>query len=73
MNTRNENTVYLLSHANPGKLQDDEKILGVFSSAEKANQAIAGYLLLPGFREQQDGFHVDAYVVDQQEWSEGFG
>jgi hypothetical protein len=65
--------VFVLSHLCPGPEADDEKLLGVFSTREEADQAIAEAVLLPGFSESPDGFHIDEYVVDERCWTEGFG
>jgi hypothetical protein len=51
---------------------EDVKILGVYSSREKADAAVARLGRLPGFSEAPDGFHVDEYRVDQDYWVEGY-
>ena len=65
--------VYLLWHTR--ELEDgesDEKLLGVYSTEEKATSRIASARKLPGFREAPAGFEVAPYVVDRDEWVEGF-
>jgi hypothetical protein len=65
--------VYLLWHTH--ELEDgesDEKLLGVYSTEEKATRRIAAARKLPGFRDTSAGFEVARYVVDRDEWPEGF-
>jgi hypothetical protein len=51
---------------------EDVKFIGVYSSREKAQQAVARLSRLPGFADAPDGFHVDEYRVDQDHWVEGY-
>ena len=53
---------------------DEEKIIGVFSSLEKANETIEKYKNLEGFRDcPLTCFGIDEYEVDETlNWSEGF-
>jgi hypothetical protein len=65
--------VYLLWHTH--ELEDgetNEKLLGVYSTEAKAMGRIASAMKLPGFREAPAGFEVAPYVVDRDEWAEGF-
>lgn len=65
--------VYVLQHSYV--LQngcDETKMLGVFSSEEKAQAAIEMYRTLPGFCEHPENFHLDKYLVDERCWTEGF-
>jgi hypothetical protein len=65
--------VYLLWHTH--ELEDgesNEKLLGVYSTEEKATRRIASARMLPGFREAPAGFEVARYVVDRDQWAEGF-
>lgn len=65
--------VYLLWHIHALEDGDpDEKLLGVYSTEDKANRRIASSMNLPGFRSSPDGFEVARYVVDRDEWAEGF-
>jgi len=66
-------TVYLVQHVH--QLDDgseDVKLIGVYSSLATANAAVARLKLQPGFTENQAGFHIDPYEVDQDNWREGF-
>jgi hypothetical protein len=51
---------------------DDLKILGVYSTEQKAQDRIARARKLPGFRDEPDCFLVDAYTLDRDHWTEGF-
>jgi hypothetical protein len=51
---------------------EDVKFIGVYSSREKAQQAVARIGRLPGFAGAPDGFHIDEYRVDQDHWVEGY-
>ncbi len=52
--------------------EEDVKLVGVYSSREKASAAVARTSRLPGFSEAPDGFHVDEYPLDQDQWAEGY-
>ena len=65
--------VFLVHHTKP--LPDDEedvKLLGVFSSEEKAQHTVDFARSLPGFSETPDCFSIDKYQVDRRAWTEGF-
>ena len=66
-------SVFVLQHV---RLRDggveDVKFIGVYSSREKADAAVARLSRLPGFSDATDGFHVDEYRVDQDQWAEGY-
>ncbi|UPG72593.1 hypothetical protein MVG78_19325 [Roseomonas gilardii subsp. gilardii] len=48
------------------------KLIGIYSSEEKARQAIGRMRQLPGFRDWPGGFRITEVVVDQELWPEGF-
>ncbi len=65
--------VYLLWHIHT--LEDgefDEKLLGVYSTEERANGRIPLAMKVPGFSVFPGGFEVARYVLDRDEWAEGF-
>ena len=67
-------TVYLLWHVRgDDAFAEDAKLIGVYSSADKAEAARRRAAERPGFSDQPDGFHVDPYRVDQDHWTSGFG
>ena len=65
--------VYLLWHMHETPAgEEDNKLIGVYSSPEAAEQARQRKIAFPGFRQLPDGFVVDPYTVDEDAWSEGF-
>lgn len=65
--------VFVLQHVH--RFADDDesvKFIGVYSSEEAARAAVGRLALQPGFRETADGFHIDRYTLDEDEWTEGF-
>jgi hypothetical protein len=66
-------SVFVLQHVHArGDGVEDVKFIGVYSSREKADAALARLGRLPGFSDAPDGFHVDEYRVDQDYWVEGY-
>lgn len=51
---------------------DEVKLLGVYSSREKAEGRMISARLLPGFADEPECFIVDEYTVDTDKWVEGF-
>lgn len=65
--------VYVLQHvheADDGA--EDVKLIGVYSSRENAQAALARLSQAPGFSEAPDGFHIDEYQLDTDQWVEGY-
>lgn len=49
------------------------KLIGVFSTRERAEAAVDARRGKPGFAEHPDGFEISAYVVDRDAaWLDGF-
>jgi hypothetical protein len=65
--------VFLLTHTHvlPGE-QEDVKLIGVFSSRERAQGAVLRARMRPGFANAPEGFHVQRYEIDKEHWAEGF-
>jgi hypothetical protein len=65
--------VFLLWHENelPGE-KEEFKLVGVYSSKEAADAARQRAAQLPGFREAPDGFTIESYKLDQDQWQEGY-
>jgi hypothetical protein len=76
--------VFLLqhSHALPSG-QDDVKIIGIYSTRIKAEQAVARLAKVPGFQDYpqlldpsvdplSDGFFIDEFLLDTDRWREGY-
>ncbi|HUE74216.1 MAG TPA: hypothetical protein VMP01_25270 [Pirellulaceae bacterium] len=65
--------VFLLWHTHEmPNGEEDSKLIGVYSSEEMAHEAKKRSLRQPGFRDLPDGFLVDSYEVDRDNWTEGF-
>ena len=65
--------VYLLQHVHVLEGGDEDvKLIGVYSSRENADAAITRLSHAPGFCDAMDGFHVDEYQLDKDQWVEGY-
>ncbi|AKT43472.1 DUF7336 domain-containing protein [Chondromyces crocatus] len=65
--------VYILTHeyeASEGV--DETKMIGVYSSKEKAEMAITRLITQPGFRDYKDCFNISKTTLDEDHWTEGF-
>ena len=51
---------------------EDVKFIGVYSTRENADAAVARLSRQPGFLDVPDGFSLDEYRVDQDQWVEGY-
>lgn len=58
-------------HAMPDG-HEDTKLNGVYSTDQKAEQAIERLRAQPGFRDSPDSFEMSDYEVDKDYWAEGF-
>ena len=67
-----ELAVYLLWHTYDLDEEEEVKLLGVYSTEVKARARIERARLLPGFANHLENFHIDAYVLDEDQWTEGF-
>ncbi|MNK75980.1 hypothetical protein D3C87_955350 [compost metagenome] len=67
------NYVYLLQHSYEIGEFEETKIIGIYSSKEKAKNIINIYKKLPGFNNYpKDCFHISKYQIDKDNWEEGF-
>ena len=65
--------VYLLWHMQPlANGETDDKLLGVYSSRERALARVQLAKSLPGFIDQPDAFLIDEYSLDIDQWTLGF-
>ena len=65
--------VFVLQHVHT--LDDgteDVKLVGVYSSRENAQAAASRLAQAPGFSEAPDGFDIDEYQLDKDQWVEGY-
>ena len=72
-----QNMVFVLEHAlykddNKDNDIEDFKLIGVFATEQQAQTAINQLKSQPGFKEYPNGFHIDAYPLNQINWSSGF-
>ncbi len=51
---------------------DDVKVLGCYSTEDRAAARIARARRVPGFAEEPDCFIVSRYEIDRDEWLAGF-
>lgn len=73
MNQRPNASVFLLWHVREGPDgEENAKLIGVYSTAELAEEARQRTVTLPGFRDHPDGFIVDRYGLDRDHWKDGF-
>jgi hypothetical protein len=65
--------VYLVHHTHViSRNNEDVKLIGVFSSEEKAQEIVKKYENISGFKESKKGFNIDKYQIDAECWTEGF-
>jgi len=74
MGIENQREVYVLHHVHEFEANNEEdvKLLGIFSSEEKAMKMVKKYKKMPGFKDHPEGFSVDKYIINKAEWTEGF-
>lgn len=68
-------TVFLVQHSyevGEDGMYDETKLIGVYSSLEKAESVVDRYKKLPGFRDCLDAFYISEYEIDKDNWTEGF-
>lgn len=64
--------IYLLQHVHVLDSTEDVKVIGVYSSRGSAEAAKARLSQAPGFCDAADGFHIDEYELDKDQWVEGY-
>jgi hypothetical protein len=52
--------------------EEDVKLIGVYSSSEGAERAVARLRLQAGFCDTPEGFSIDRYTLDEDHWTEGY-
>jgi len=52
--------------------EEDVKFIGVYSSRETAQAAVERLKLKPGFCDAPDGFSIDPYTLDDDNWTSGY-
>lgn len=51
---------------------EDYRLIGVYSSRSKAEAAVERAKQFPGIRKHPEGFIIDEYELDQDNWTSGF-
>lgn len=65
--------VYVVQHVNlPNEDEEDVKMIGVYSTEQLGQEAVARLRLQPGFCNVSDGFDVSRYELNKDHWTEGF-
>lgn len=64
--------VFVVQHAYERDGAEEVKLIGVYSSKERAESAVERMRKLPGFCDHPDDFHVNAHVLDNDNWTSGF-
>jgi hypothetical protein len=65
--------VFLLWHSHDlGNGETDDKLIGVCSSEAEAAAARIRKLQYDGFRDAPDGFLIEKYELNRDQWSEGY-
>lgn len=65
-------SVFLLQHSYEVNEIEETKIIGIYSTKEKAEKIIDKYKELVGFKDHPNCFFIDEYKVDNNYWEEGF-
>jgi len=77
-------SVFLLQHLHMINIdEEDVKIIGIYKTYERAIEAIERIKIQPGFSDHPklidasvdddvDGFYIDEYFLDEDNWAEGF-
>lgn len=67
-------TVYVLRHVYEYEPDEDEvKLIGPYSSEQRAQEAIDRLRDKPGFRDYPNGFEIASVELDKEmQWDEGF-
>jgi len=63
--------VLLVWHYNPDN-DDDAKLIGVYSTQEKAKEAVLSLKDKPGFKDNPEQFEICPYRLNLTAWEEGF-
>ena len=65
--------VFILQHVLAfDDVDEDVKLIGVYSSHAQATAAIDRLRQQPGFCDTPEGFNIDRYTLDVDHWTEGY-
>ena len=62
--------LFVLFHSLPET--DRVKVIGIYTSRQLAEAALERARVLPGFRDEPEGFTIEQYDIDQDHWPRGF-
>ena len=65
-------SIWLAWHEHERDGCSEYKLIGVFSTRERAEAAVEARRGKPGFADHPDGFGIASYVVDDTAWPDGF-
>lgn len=65
-------SAYLLQHSYFWNDVEETKIIGVYATREKAEKVVECYKFKPGFLDYKDEFVIDEYIIDKNNWEDGF-
>ena len=71
MGSENEGVCSTAVHTFDGA-EEDVKMIGVYSSPEQAQSAIERLKSQLGFADTPEGFEIDLYILDEDQWTEGY-
>jgi hypothetical protein len=65
--------VYLLWHTHPtGGNENNDKLIGVYSSEDDARSARSRMSAKAGFADRPEGFEIVKYRIGEDNWTEGY-
>lgn len=65
--------VYIVQHVHEFEdSHEDYKFIGVYSTRQKAEEAVSRLRTKDGFRNIPEGFEIDEYELDEDHWTEGY-
>lgn len=65
--------LYMVHHVNrPDTEDEDEKLIGIYSTKQKAEEAVKRLSEQPGFSESPENFDIGEIGIDEDYWTEGF-
>lgn len=68
----NEGFIFKLEHYYEIECKEFHRLIGLYTSFERAKETIEKYKLLPGFKDYPDDFYLEVYEINKNHWEEGF-
>ncbi|MFN8395022.1 MAG: hypothetical protein U0176_10275 [Bacteroidia bacterium] len=65
-------SVFIVHHSYEQGDCEETKLIGIYSSRLKAEEAVERLRLQPGFKRMPEHFSIDCYQLDEDHWTEGF-